>query len=616
MAALEAKIQSPEQFADLLEAEILAANSENALALIKNDANEEWIDGTILTAMIVRHLTEGNLKSKPYLYNCCEKALKALVEKCQDGDMTLGLLEVIDSSKCDETVVSVLKAMQICLLRPDKKIQDNAQRLEWSLNSIQQYASELYLSIDARNGLDKEEEQLLEEESEVRRILSFHFFIVYFYEDILDRIFIDEPAVVDHFRVTSLSARNVLSCFLIQLFHKPLGYLNFADPSPEQNSTCTNAYTRNLLKTLTSDMAKLMPNLLILLEYGERRARWPYILPDTNDYETVVSPISDFFLIEEKAPAVAIGIFLYSILVESAALITFPCIYNPIYIFEMGLYFVSKMLGSSEETFRTKGLRLALKLLDDIKGRLLGDDTLELDIHLEFTKNLVHVLDTTSVRRNSESGVLLLRNYIQKFETPGAKYFHIRNLFEYTDNNKIRSLLVTIYKDIIANELKSVDSGELKEISPFCKGEKLKELMLNTICVLPKGVETDLLQSNDVIIATLNALIFLGRRDLANHTQLWDFISEIGENYLKMLEKGIDVTGAHYRLEERRIEETNRLPDDEPMIEIANAPYLSMTNENRLQVIRIGQNTFHLIESLLTRLNEIIEQRNNQINTC
>lgn len=614
MAELEAEIQSPQQFSDRLEAKILAANLDNALALIKDDANAEWIDGTILTEMLVKHLTDGNLKSKPNLYNCCEEALKALVEKCQDGDMILGLLEVIDSSNCDETVVSVLKAMQLCLLHPNNKIQDNAQMLEWSLNSIQQYASEIPLSVDARNGLDKEEEQLLEEESEVRRILSFHFFIVYFYESILERILTDEPTVVNHFRITSLSARNVLSCFLIQLFHKPLGYLNFTDPSSDENSTCTNGYTRTILKLLTRDIGKVMPNPLILLAYGERRARWPYILPDSNDYETVVSPISDFFLIDEKAPTIAIGILLYTLLVEGMAPPTMPCIYNPIYMFEMGLYFVTKMLESSEETFRTKGLRLALKLLDDIKGRSLGDDTLELNIHLDFTKNLVHVLDTTSVRRNSESGVLLLRNYIQKFETTGAKYFHIRNLFEYTDNNKIRSLLVTIFKDIIANELKSIDSGELDEISPFCRGDKLKELMLNTICVLPKGVETDLLQSNDVIIATLNALIFLGRRDSANHTQLWDFISEIGENYLRILEKAIDVTGAHYRLEEKRIEETNRLPDDEPMIEIANAPYLSMATENRLQVIRIGQNTFHLIESLLTRLNEIIEQRNNQIN--
>lgn len=593
-------------FTDRLEHAISTFDRKNALALIHDDANSSSIDFTPVIEMIVKYMTEENQKNNLELYQLCEKVLKEMVKKYKKEDMILGLLEVIDSSNNDDTVVSVLKAMQMCLLRPDDDGKIGAQMLEWSLNSIQSYTTELPFSAEIRNGLDKEEEQVIEEEDEIRRIIGFHFYIVMFYTPILKKVLEEESATVEDFRITSLSARNVLCCFLIQLFDKPLAYLNFTDPSSDDQPTYTNVYTRSCLKQLTDDVAKLMPNPLFLLSYGERRARWPYVLP--NDFDTIVKPLSDFFLIEEKSPTTAMAVLFYVILVENMAPPSMPQIYEPIYLFEMGLYFVQRLLASSEETFRTKGLRLCIKLLDAID--ILEDTTLDLDIHMDFTKSLIHVLDTTAVRRNSESGVQLLRNYIQKFRTTGAKYFHIRSLLEGTDNYKIRSLLVTLYKDVIANELNAIEKNVEHELSPYCKGDKLKELMLGIICVLPKGIKTDILQSNDVIIATLNALIFFGKRDVNNHTQLWDFIGEIDEKYLKILEKALDVTGAHYRLEEKRIRESKIKSDDEPIMEVANAPYMSMTDENRLTVIRIGQNTFHLIESLLTRLNEVIEQRN------
>lgn len=609
-ATVSETLEPPEDnFVTRLETLLQLKQSQDALEIIENDDNIVYIRDycSELISAVVKFLTDQNLAQNFELHNACEKILIKIATVANESDAVFGLLEIIDSTETDNTVVSVLKALQALLLRQP---QENARALEWVLNSIQQYASELPLSVQLRNRLDDEEEQLLEEEDEVKRIVSFYIFMINFYEPILDRIVENEPLNSTHFRNNGLTQRNILACFIIQLFGVPFAYLDLSDPTSRANSnkgvTLTNVYTRQCVTSLVQHLTKLFVNPFQLIKYGQRRALWPYVFSESDDPEKYSGMPQDIFLLDAKVSLTSLAVMFYALIVENLFEDRKPKIYRAVYLLEMGMYFVTTLFTGTEETLHTKGIRLAAKLLHNLHDEQLDDDTLDLDIHKIFAKKLIEVLDSTQVRRNSKLGVDLLQKYIAKFKTINAKYFHIQHLLENTKNNKIRSLLVTVYKNLIADQLNAVDANLQTEISVFCSGEKLKWLLLNRICIMPRGVETDILQHNDLIMAALNTLRFLAIRDKKNVTKIWDYMGDIEEQFLKTLRTALDCTRAHYKLEEKRIQE-KKTTTIECEVKLPNSELTDMSEENQLQMLAIGQNTFDLIDNVLCLLIECIE---------
>lgn len=605
-----------EDFTARLDQLLRTKKTQEALAIIDNTENREKIVENCpdLIPTIVKYLTDQNLVQNFELHNACERMLIKIATEGHDDDVVIGLLEVIDSTKTDNTVVSVLKALQALLLKQDT---DTMRAMEWVLNTVQQYASELPLSPQLRNRLDDEEEQLLEEEDEVKRIVSFYIFMVNFYEPILTQIIECEPANQHHFRNNGQTRRNILACFLIQLFGVPFAYLDLSDPASnvrsERGVTLTNVYTRQCVTSLAQHLTKLIANPMQLIVYGHRRALWPYVFTESDDPVKYSGMPSDIFLLDAKVSLNGLAVMFYALFVEHLFAQNTPKIYRAAYLLEMGLYYAADLLSHGEEALSTKGIRLAAKLLDNLHDNLLDDDTLDLDIHKRFATQLIDMLDNTQLRRNSQLGVELLQKYLSRFKTINAKYFHIQHLLESTTNNKIRSLLVTIYKNVVADQLNAVDGQQQNHVSIFCSGEKLKWLLLKRICIMPKGVETDILQHNDLIMAALNMLRFLAMRDKKNVTQIWDCMDEIEMQFLKTLRTSLDCTRAHYRLEEKRIQEKKTVRGaggDGPQcqVNVAGADeFMDVSDENQLRMLAIGQNTFDLIDSVLSHLNECIE---------
>lgn len=598
-----------ESFSARLDELLVNKESQKALELIEDAKNERNVieNCSELITTVVKYLTDQNLAQNFELHNACERILIKIGTLGEESDAVFGLLEIIDSTETDNTVVSVLKALQALLLNQP---QQNSRALEWVLNSVQQYASELPLSVQLRNRLDDEEEQLLEEEDEVKRIVSFYIFMIKFYEPILDKIIETEPANTMTFRDNGLTQRNILACFIIQLFGIPFAYLDLSDPTSNARSnkgvTLTNVYTRQCVTSMAQHLCKLVVNPMQLIVYGQRRALWPYVFSESDDPEKYSGMPLDIFLLDAKVSLTSLAVMFYTLFVENLFEENKPKIYRGVYLLEMGLYFATDLLSGTEEALHTKGIRLATKLLQNLHNEQLDDDTLDLDIHKIFATKLIGVLDSTQVRRNSQMGVDLLQKYIGIFKTINAKYFHIQHLLDSTTNNKIRSLLVTIYKNVIAMEINAVDSNLQPEVSIYCRGEKLKWLLLNRICIMPRGVETDILQHNDLIMAALNMLRFIAIRDKKNATQIWDYMNEIEEKFLKTLRTSLDCTRAHYKLEEKRLQE-KKATTTSIDVKIPGSEYMDMSDENQLRVLAIGQNTFDLIENVLFHLIECIE---------
>lgn len=297
-------LKPPEDsFSARLDQFLVERKSLEALELIENAENESKIidNCSNLIETVVKYLTDKNLAQNSELHNACEKILIKIATQGNESDVVLGLLEVIDSTETDNTVVSVLKALQALLL---KQSDTGTRALEWVLNSIQQYASELPLSSELRNRLDDEEEQLLEEDDEVKRIVSFYIFMIKFYEPILNQIIEHEPLNQSTFRSNELTRRNVMACFIIQLFGVPFAYLDLSDPSTnarsEKGISLTNVYTRQCVSSLMQHLMKLIPNPLDLIGYGQRRALWPFVFSESDDLEKYSDIPSDIFLLDVK----------------------------------------------------------------------------------------------------------------------------------------------------------------------------------------------------------------------------------------------------------------------------------------------------------------------------
>lgn len=599
---------SPEGLIPVMEKLLKARNGLDALEFLKLPENrvDVFTECGTLIHMIMAELNDDFFRAYPSYYCQCEDILKLIADEADVGEVVLELLDVIDVTHSDNTVVSILKAMQVCLLRDS----DGASRpLEWCLNSIQSYVSELPLSMELRHRLDTSETHVEDEKDQIRRIVSFYYFLFLFYEPVLDQIVTLDVTTQNIFRENEMSRRNVLASFIIQLFAEPIGFFDLSIPldAMQIGPTQMNNHIQDCMNSLTNHFTRLMTNPLRLIAYGERRHRWPYVLPCADEAMNA-RPTLDIFVIEEKAPFLALSIMFYVFIGENRLPANTPKIYEPIYLFEMGLYYANHLISKPDEAYRTKGIKLALKLLDNLQREELGDETLELDIHRFFSTNLINVLDTTRVRKNSKAGVELFQKYINKFKSTEAKLYHIRHLFTTTDNKKIHGFLIVIYKNIIALLLNRIDANPRMKLPDCCRGEALQYILEKYACILPDGLESDIVKNSDIIVAGLNVLRFLVIRDKRDLTELWASIRKYEVCFLNPLRDALECSRTQFKLEEQRIKE-KKTPDLACQFLVDGEDLAAMADENRLQALQIGRNTFDLIESLLTRVQECIEVR-------
>lgn len=464
------------------------------------------------------------------------------------------------------------------------------------MNSIQSFIGELPFSEEMKRKLDSEEEKLLELSDEVQRILTNYLTLFLFYEPVLDAIVANPPT--EPFRSVAITRKNILGCFILQLLGPPLAYLDLSEPV---NRTLTNTYSRQCAETLVRHYTKLYPDPYFLLSYAERRIRWP-LKSRSADAGVYEDAPRDIFLIEEKVPLVAVGLLYYLMFAENLIPSTAPTVYTDLHLFESTLYLVCEMFRSNENTIHHKALQLAMVLLDRFGDRRIPSDSLELRVHETFCEELIRIISQTQIKRNSQNGGRLIKKYILQFDDDGRMVL-IKNLLRVSTHNGLTGYLITIYKDMVADALNKCDN----EVPSHLSGAELKSLVLQQICVLPKGTETDLLQNSDSIISALNMIRYLSIGDRNNRTNYWDWVREVDEQFLAPLRVGLDMTRAHYKLEEKRVEDGTDDKSVDVELSVSGETLPTMTKEYKLQMLASAMNTFEMMESLLSRVNECIE---------
>lgn len=611
---------SPECLLTALEELLDSNDSDAALEIARKPEHRIKIiaEGSALIPAIVKHLNDNNYYRFPAHYHNCEELLKFIACEGDLDDVMVELLMVTDERPCDNAVISAMRSMQDALLR---ETAGEYRHVEWCVNSIQSFISELPLSMELRDRNDASESRMVDEGGEVTRICSMYFFLDLFIvglrapEQRLD----PTPAESEVFRNNGHTRRNALIAFVIQLFGEPLGLLDLSSAAaiesgesspmrsqfqlPQPPATRLNDYSREITRLMANHYVQLIRNPLYLIGYGERRHRWPHVLPHMDD-AMCTPPSTDIFVIESKAPFVALAVLYYVLFAEGHMPAAVPQIYQPTYLFEMGLYYANALISRPDEAYRTKGIKLARKLLENLGDELLGDETLYLDIHRLFSTNLIHLLDTTRVRKNSKAGVQLFQAYINQFRSTEAKVYHVEHLFAATSNKKIQGFLVTFYKNIVAAQLDICDDQPGTELPECCRDTILGRVLQRYACTSTLGMDVDLIEYSDLLVAGLNFLRFLVIRDRRNLTKVWNDIHMYDVVFLKPLRDALDHSRAQYQLEEQRI----KLNASGGGL-AADPEFVAMAEQNRLATVRIARNTLDLIESLMTRVMECVEAR-------
>nr|XP_014087531.1 glomulin [Bactrocera oleae] len=568
---------------------------------------------------LYHHVCVPNLTTQVHdeqlpLYNCVEELLYLIATYGPMEELLLELLELIEEQKSEYVFSSSLRALQGVLLRMGEK---KPRALEWSLNSIHTRIEGLPLPKYLREGYDKKQGRLLEQNGEIEKLLMHYITLNLFYEPLLNDMLSHQRPHEQQFFDTGINRRNVLCCFLIQMLGKPLALL---DLTVDQRRT--NTYTIQCARKLTESATHCLVDPLRLLSVGEQRVRWKRRLDGEKGVHEMSS--NNIFLIEEKLPLESLAIYFYMLLVEEVSLNSVPKIYSPLYIFEASLYYVNELLAHGEPPLYERALLLAKRLCDNLSSTKITAISLQLEVHKNFCNSLCNIVGYSSQNFLRQIGVKLLRQYILQFDDEG-RYLVLKNLLRTVAHHGISGYLAILYKDLVANALVSAKT----DLPSSFSGKDFHTIFLQYICRLPQGAKTDLIEHADKVISSLNALRFFTIKDLHNRTGLWDIMPEIEKQFLDPLRKGLDISVAHYKAELKRVEcglddeaEAERKSLEILDINIANATSESgnldadLTRQRKIEILNQNLCTFDLIRSLLGRTVECVESSNRMLKSA
>lgn len=565
---------------------------DNAAKLLEEEQYRQVILShypEVIHEVLSKHLTADNYTAQQDLYNACELTMKLLAEKCHQEGILFEFLEIIETVKDDDVFTSILKCLQVVVLQQSER---KSRALEYCLNSIEDYILELPLPDNLLKNAEQEEEKILENNDEIRRVLMMYMTVELFYEPVVQQIVDIQPSD-DVFRSNKFNRRNVLFCFVLRLLGKPLSYL---DLGHDEESNKVKTYSHQVAENMIGTLCKLHTNIFQLLSYVETRCRWP--ATDKIDEDLV-----DIFLHQEKLPLIQLGMLFYLVTCEEMQADHIPKVHHPAYIFQTGIYLVNTMITSNNAII-FKGLKLCRQLLENIASHLSSDE-LDLKIHRTFCQNLVKLLIYSPSERNRKTALLVLKSYIQKFDTHG-RFLLIKNILKISSHKGLVAYLTTMYKDIIFEELRC------HRVSEFTSGPHMKQLVMDHLCNLAGGAQCDIAESSDQIASSLSFLLALVVGDKENVTGIKDLIPALERGFLAELRSALDLSRAHYLAEIKNVKSGKSVNVDEVLRETKilndSEPLSDLTNERKLDMLQSALTMFDLLDYRLAHVNETIKR--------
>lgn len=576
-------------------------------------------------ATIGRHLNDDNFQSRPATFVACERILCAIATTAPTPeDALFELLEIVETTRSDQVFTSTLKALQICLRRPSAH---QVRSLEWALGSIVGYIVELPLPEHVRNNADGDAAELLfEDDPLVRRVLTNVLTLMLFYEPLAERT-ADAEDVRSEGGVVQMSRANVLASFLLHLLGRPLLYLNMQRPESKltnttntttcdrqssgkrpRRPTATNTYSWQCGRTLCAHLLRTCPDPYAVLAHVERRSRWPPTQPPPTNAPDPASPAAKAqFSHSEQSPTLSVGVWFYLLYVERLMpAVGVPKVYSDLYLFECMLYVLADMLHTNDHAVHAKALRLTdaamQRHLPTAADSRLPAASLGLRVHEDFCTQLCRIVTQSPSRQNSQHAAQMLRRYVLRFDAEGRWLVCLQLLRTQREHSGLLGHVACVYKDMLAEALRQHD---VKRLPYWFEGDTFRMVLMQYICRLDVGAETDLLQCSDQLVTALNVVLFVALADAAsNRTGFWDWSAVMVVGFLQPFRVGLEMTRLHYAMEEQRV-----AAQGEGEVGDAVADLLPIDKAAKLKMLRSASTTFDLMESLLTSVERAVRER-------
>ncbi|KAK1878923.1 Glomulin [Dissostichus eleginoides] len=339
----------------------------------------------------------------------------------------------------------------------------------------------------------------------------------------------------------------------------------------------------------------------------EAQLKDPDTLPESplRDFATDILPllrrrqVPGFLEEEVRYPKESLACLAHLLFVHHLAADAFPSVFSPVFALRCNMEHVCLLLSRTEESRIQKGLELYEKSLVRVEDGSLPADLLEIRSFLTVPQNLVKVMTLCTRHDLRTRGLKVLQLSIDKLNTE-AKYNFLQYMLKTSSHSGVEGYVIKNIKN---------------QIDAALQGAQLLPL-LRKVLVLPDGPETDLLQYLDRIMESLNLLRYLVIRDKVteNQTGIWTELYKIEDTFLKPLRVGVNMSRAHYERELHDTLATKRgkvKAESMLSVSVGKEKLPNMTSESQIQALHSALHTFDMIESVLVRIEELTEVKEN-----
>uniref|UniRef100_G3RXJ9 Glomulin, FKBP associated protein n=1 Tax=Gorilla gorilla gorilla TaxID=9595 RepID=G3RXJ9_GORGO len=525
-------------------------HTDKLLEIIQNEKNKVIIKnmGWNLVGPVVRCLLckdKEDSKRKVYFL-----IFDLLVKLCNPKELLLGLLELIEEPSGKQISQSIL-----LLLQP---LQTVIQKLHNKAYSIGLALSTLWNQLSLLPVPYSKEQIQMDDYGLCQCCKALIEFTKPFVEEVIDN---KENSLENE------KLKDELLKFCFKSLKCPLLTAQFLEQSEEGGNDPFRYFASEIIGFLSA-IGHPFPKMIF--NHGRKKRTWNYL---------------EFEEEEHKQLADSMASLAYLVFVQGIHIDQLPMVLSPLYLLQFNM-------GHIEELLENSLLR--------IEDNSLLYQYLEIKSFLTVPQGLVKVMTLCPIETLRKKSLAMLQLYINKLDSQG-KYTLFRCLLNTSNHSGVEAFIIQNIKNQIDMSLKRTRNNK------WFTGPQLISL-LDLVLFLPEGAETDLLQNSDRIMASLNLLRYLVIKDNENDNQtgLWTELGNIANNFLKPLHIGLNMSKAHYEAEIKNSQEAQK-SKDLCSITVGGEEIPNMPPEMQLKVLHSALFTFDLIESVLARVEELIE---------
>lgn len=536
----------------------------------------------------------------------CEKALLDLVDIVSAKELLILVLEQADMLLNDDKYKVLLTVTQKCLLNlPGKK----GQSLSIAIETLYAYIETL--PQPSEHDMEGEETKLLANDDDVRKMTDAILAMIQFMEPFVDCIpaasLTDEEKASD-MRIT----KKAIVDTVFEILDQCLGYLDLtldtstkpdSKADPKSDSRLCAERLMSLVNRTQPDIIKLISNVLdenkrIAVKERRRNIRKNEgLISEEDDHE-----------IEEPIPEFSLAVLSYLAFGERLHSDSLPSVYSKHFLYEFHCKFISLLLTKEKNFVMSKGVTLFKNLVGQLQVGSLEPETLDIECVKYNIQQLICVMTGCALKTTRQNAVQILPVLLARFNTKGRYKF-----LSFLLNTLKHPGAIGYTIQMLKNEINAMlTSGQLNE---YFTGQNLQNLF-KFVFVLPYKAETDILESSDHILACLNLLRYLVLRDkpAQNVTGIWDQVLAIEKEYIGHLRTGLNMSKAHYQLDldkAKRGEFDSKPNDPECSVKVGDKTMQEMSREQKVAVLHNAFCTFDMIESVLARVQELVDTHRN-----